>query len=323
MNSWLYGEGGYYKKIGQVGKEGDFLTSPSVSMFFGGCLANKYLSLVQSGKLSKNSVVCEFGANNLYALKDFASFLAGLEPSLLKSAKFVVVERQSEVAAAQREELCRFFDGVDFEIVSSLDGFKDREAFVFANEIFDSFACELFFDGQIGYVNNSKIEFLGETDAAALAYSKEFGVNKGEIALGYEEFAASLYEAFSKIYFCTFDYGAEYARGDFSARIYSKHETIPLFAEGDLERFFGVCDITYDVNFAHLKKAFLSAGYGFDGYRSQARALMDFGIVDLLSIYMQKAGEEAFKKESQKALALMAPNGFGERFKQISFTKGF
>ena len=78
MSQWLYGSDGYYSKIGQIGKSGDFITSVSVSKFFGGTIANKFVKLVRDGKLPKNSVVCEFGANSLYAVKDFASFVAGL-----------------------------------------------------------------------------------------------------------------------------------------------------------------------------------------------------------------------------------------------------
>jgi len=322
MNEWLYGENGYYKGLGQVGGEGDFLTSPSVSMFFGGSIANKFISLVEAGKLGENAIICEFGANSLYALKDFASFLAGLAPNLLKTVKFVIVEREERVAALQKKELCEFFFDVDFEIVSSLCGYEDRDAFVFANEIFDAFACELFLDGKSGVVNKHVIEFA-DCEPSLMEIANSLGVTKGEIALGYEEFAKNLFSSFKKLYFTTFDYGQAYARNDFSARIYSGHTTEPLFGVSDLSRFFKKADMTYDVNFEHLKKAFLQEGFIFCEYKNQASALVDFGILDLLQIYLQKAGNTAYAKEAAKVKALIAPEGFGERFKMISFTKGF
>lgn len=322
MREWLYGEGGYYEGLGQVGKDGDFLTSPSVSMFFGGSIANKFISLVKEGKLSENAIICEFGANSLYALKDFASFLAGLAPDLLKTVKFVIVEKQQNAADLQQKELREFFSDVDFEIVSGLCGYEDRDAFVFANEIFDAFECELYLNGKSGVINEHKVEFVDcEPSLAQLA--NKLGVTKGEIALGYEEFADTLFGSFKKMYFTTFDYGQAYARNDFSARVYSGHTTEPLFGISDLSCFFKKADITYDVNFDHLKKAFLQEGFKFCEYKNQASALVDFGILDLLQIYLQKAGDTAYLKESAKVKALLAPEGFGERFKMISFTKGF
>jgi SAM-dependent MidA family methyltransferase len=321
MDDWLYGEEGYYKNIGQVGKKGDFLTSPSVSMFFGGALANKFLSLVREGALPKNAVICEFGANSLYALKDFASFLAGLAPQLLQSVKFVIVEKQADAAQFQKKELQEFFADVDFEVVDSLEGYEDREAFVFANEIFDAFSCELFFEGKIAVVDSNMVVFE-QTDAVISQKAEALGVAKGEIALGYEEFAAMLHKAFKKSYFVTFDYGQEYARNDFSARIYKEHTTEPLFAIDDLKPFFAKSDITYDVNFSHLKNAFTGAGFEFLEYKNQASALVDFGISDLLSMYGEKTTQEAYMREVAKAKALISPEGFGERFKMISFAKG-
>jgi SAM-dependent MidA family methyltransferase len=321
MSEWLYGERGYYAGVGQVGKAGDFLTSPSVSMFFGGAIASKFVSLVRSGVLPRDSIVCEFGANSLYALKDFASFIAGLEPELLRTLKFVVVEKQAKAADFQNKELKEFFADVDFEIVNELKGFEDRAAFVFANEIFDAFACELIHDGKFASVREHKISFdIG--DEVLLKKAQKLEIAKGEIALGYEEFAKELYDAFAKSYFVTFDYGQEYARNDFSVRIYKEHKSEPLFGVENLGEYFASSDITYDVNFGHLARAFEDAGFDTMDYKNQASALVNFGISELLEMYLQKAGEAAYLKEAAKAKALLAPEGFGERFKMISFGKG-
>ncbi len=321
MHKWLYGEGGYYTGVGQVGKSGDFLTSPSISMFFGGAIANKFISLVKSGVLPRDSIVCEFGANSLYALKDFASFVAGLEAELLKTIKFVIVEKQPKVAKFQSSELKEFFEGVDFEIVSSLKGFEDRAAFIFANELFDAFSCELIYKGKFASVFEHKISFDID-DEALLKKAQKLDITKGEIALGYEEFAKELYRAFAKSYFVTFDYGQEYPRGDFSIRIYKEHKSEPLFGVKNLNEYFANSDITYDVNFGRLARAFEDAGFMALEYKNQASALVDFGILELLEIYLNKSGESAYLKEAAKVKALLAPDGFGERFKMISFGKG-
>jgi SAM-dependent MidA family methyltransferase len=321
FNEWLYGENGYYRGVGQVGKKGDFLTSPSVSMFFAGALANKFVSLVMEGKLSKDAIICEFGANSLFAVKDFASFLAGLAPDLLKTVKFVIVEKQFEAAEFQKKELAKVFGDIRFDVVESLAGYEECEAFVYANEIFDSFGCELIMNGKTAIVESHKIEFAGN-DNDVLTKAARLGIQKGELSIGYEEFASMLYGSFKKSYFVTFDYGQEYPRNDFSIRVYKEHNTQPLFGIDDLTHYFGSCDITYDVNFSHLREAFEGAGFDCLEYKNQSSALIDFGITDLLELYLQKADEEAYLKEAAKVKMLIAPNGFGERFKMISFKKG-
>ncbi len=290
-------------------------------MFFAGALANKFVSLVKEGRLSEDAIICEFGANSLFAVKDFASFLAGLAPHLLKTVKFVIVEKQPEAALFQRKELAEFFGDIRFDIVENLAGYEECDAFVYANEIFDAFGCELIMEGKTAVVESHKIEFSGY-DNDALAKAARLGIQKGELSLGYEEFAAMLYGSFKKSYFVTFDYGQEYPRNDFSIRVYKEHNTEPLFAVDDLTPYFGVSDITYDVNFSHLREAFEGAGFDFLEYKNQSSALIDFGIAELLELYLQKAGEEAYLKEAAKVKTLIAPNGFGERFKMISFKKG-
>ncbi len=322
ISKWLYDADGYYSRIGQIGKSGDFITSVSVSKFFGGAIANKFVTLVLNGKLPKNSVICEFGANSLYAVKDFASFVAGLYPELLTTIEFLIVEKNPEVAKKQRVDLEDFFDGkVCFNVVEEITGYEDRVAFVYANEIFDAFSCELLYNGRFAVVNGGKIEFC-EQIPTLLQKASSYGIQKGEVALGYEEFATTLYNAFTKSYFVTFDYGQDFARNDFSVRVYREHQTYPLFELTDLAGYFKNSDITYDVNFAHLKNSFTESGFSFVDYKNQMSALVDFGITELLERYMEKAGADAYRAEAAKVSRLLSPSGFGERFKMISFSKG-
>lgn len=51
MNAWLYEKEGYYTKKRTIGKEGDFYTAVSTSMFFGGSIAKRLLRTIESGYL--------------------------------------------------------------------------------------------------------------------------------------------------------------------------------------------------------------------------------------------------------------------------------
>jgi SAM-dependent MidA family methyltransferase len=59
----------------------------------------------------------------------------------------------------------------------------------------------------------------------------------------------------------SFDYGELSARSDFSIRVYQEHQTFPLFDEAlNRSEAFGKTDITYDVNFTHVKEAYEALG---------------------------------------------------------------
>jgi SAM-dependent MidA family methyltransferase len=92
MHEWLYGNEGYYTKERTIGKEGDFYTAVSTSMFFGGAIAKRLLSTIESGFLSSSCHVVEIGAHKGYLLADMIQFIYTLKPALLSSLKFVIVE---------------------------------------------------------------------------------------------------------------------------------------------------------------------------------------------------------------------------------------
>ncbi|MBN2782788.1 MAG: hypothetical protein JXQ66_06060, partial [Campylobacterales bacterium] len=93
MGEWLYGEDGYYASYKTIGKGGDFYTAVSTSKFFGGTIAKHIISLVDDGFLAKDGVVCEIGAHHGYFLADICEFIYTLRHELLKTLKFVIIER--------------------------------------------------------------------------------------------------------------------------------------------------------------------------------------------------------------------------------------
>ncbi|HGZ70542.1 MAG TPA: hypothetical protein ENK74_04010, partial [Nitratifractor sp.] len=144
----------------------------------------------------------------------------------------------------------------------------------------------------------------------------------GEIARGYEAFAQEIANAAKSFEFLSFDYGEKYVRNDFSIRVYSKHETYPLFDEAlNLQEHFGESDITYDVNFNHIIDAFEKAGSDLVEYTTQARALVNFGIIEILEQYHKIATQAQYLAQADKVKTLIAPTIMGDRFKLVHFKK--
>ena len=323
MAAWLYGPEGYYATYKAIGKEGDFYTSVSTSKFFGGTVARHFISLIDEGFLSPDTTVCEIGAHHGYFLADMVEFIYTLRPELLKTVTFVIIERFEALQKQQRDYFLDSFGGaVDLRHFTSLDAMRVPTAFFVANEIFDAFPCELIHQGKAARVEDHEVIFDVDDDwvsETAARYHKE----RGEIAVGYEAFAASMAAAAERFEFVSFDYGEMAARPDVSLRIYAKHEVFPFFDETiDRGALFGKSDLTYDVTFEHVKDAYEAAGVRFVELKAQATALVNMGILELLEMLRANAEERLYKQELEKVKMLIMPEFLGERFKMIRFRKG-
>jgi SAM-dependent MidA family methyltransferase len=344
FTQWLYGENGYYSNYKTIGKEGDFFTAVSTSSFFGGSIGKKAVDTISSGFLPKDTTIVEIGAHHGYLLADMVQFIYTLQPELLKTLKFAIVERFEHIRESQRKYFQECFgDEVELIHYNDISEVKLDNAFVVANEIFDAFPCELVYTNdngtlQMAEVKDDYIDFVDCDNSYIKSICQKYGIQKGEIGIGYEEFAKTLADNIKKFEFVTFDYGQNFARNDFSCRIYAKHNVYPIFQgrvesvspsgnkdekeeELDLKELFGKSDITYDVNFRHLIDSFKEVEVENLQYDTQLKALVDFGIIELLEILHKNVPEEVYIKEANKAKTLLEPTGMGERFKVAIFRK--
>ena len=322
MQEWLYGEEGYYKNFKAIGKSGDFYTAVSTSPFFGASIANYLWKQIKEGRLPRDILLLEIGAHQGHLIGDMIQWLYTCDPTLTESMRFALVEHQPEVRQEQKRYFSeRFGDDVQVEQYASLSELKEPYAFIVANEIFDAFPCELIKDGEIAVLDGHTITWQ-EAPAALLDKVEKYRQVKGEVAVGYEGFAEELAESFEHCDFLSFDYGEKYVRNDFSIRIYKKHETFPLFDEAVvLEEEYRRSDITFDVNFQQVMDAFESAGFETLEYETQARALVRFGLIDMLEAFARQTTREIYLREVDKVKTLIAPTMMGDRFKLIHLRK--
>ncbi len=322
MEKWLYGDNGYYKSFKSIGKGGDFYTAVSTSSFFGASIANHLYRMIKSGDIPRDAYLIEIGAHQGYLLSDMIQWLYTVDASLIESMKFGIVERQPHVREAQIEYIKgRFGSDVEIEHFDDISDVKTDYAFLISNEIFDAFPCELYKDEEIATVDNHQISWT-EAPKDIATFATKHRLTTGEIAVGYEEFAQHISDGITKLDFVSFDYGEKYVRNDFSIRIYEEHKTLPLFDEELLlNEAYQSADITYDVNFAHVIEAFESADISLVKYETQARALVRFGIIDILEQYSKIATKEHYLREADKIKTLISPIIMGDRFKMIHLAR--
>ena len=322
MNEWLYGEEGYYKHFKAIGKAGDFYTAVSTSSFFGASIANYFYTLLKECIEKRNGWLIEIGAHQGYLLCDMIQWLYTCDPTLVQSLKFGIVERQPEV---QKQQLAyieeRFGSDVIVTHFNDISDVNVDYAFVVANEIFDAFPCELYKDQKIAKLDNHKIVWE-EASLATQEWAEKHRLTTGEISVGYETFAKNMAKGITKCDFISFDYGEKYVRNDFSIRIYRRHETFPLFDEDlVLSESYTKDDITYDVNFKHVSEAFRGGGFIELDYETQARALIRFGLIDILEKYAKQTTQEKYLREADRVKTLISPTIMGDKFKMIHFKK--
>lgn len=328
FNDWLYGNDGYYSNYKEIGKDGDFFTSVSTSAFFGGAIAKKIISSIDDGFLPSNTTILEVGAHHGYLLADIIQFIYTLKPDLLKTLNFSIVERFKNLQVQQSKYIKESFgDIINLNHYNDIKDVKLENAFVLANEIFDAFSCELVFTNdkntlQQAFVENHKIQFLDCIDKNIIKHCKKYGITKGEVGLYYQEFVDTLCLNINNFEFLTFDYGDKYPRNDFSARIYEKHAVYPIFEEGlDLKKLYKKSDITYDVHFNYLIDCFKNNDIQKVVFNTQLKALVEFGIIELLEILKANVDESTYLRQTQNVKTLLEPTGMGDRFKIINLRK--
>lgn len=330
FENWLYGDDGYYVNYKQIGKKGDFYTSVSTSSFFGGTIGKKIVDTISLGDLPKNTTILEIGAHHGYLVADVIQFIYTLKPELLNTLTFAIIERFEPLKEQQKKYLQESFgDAISFRHYTSFDEINLEDAFIFANEIFDAFPCNLVHTKNnqlhLAYVKNNKIEFEKcdeKNNKEILDYCKKYKIEKGEVPTEYNSFVKSLCNAIKKFEFISFDYGDKNPRNDFSIRVYEKHKTYPIFEEGlNLEKLFSKTDITYDVFFQYLIDCFKNENVKEINFKTQMVALVDFGIIDLLEILKEKVDMNTYLRESQKVKTLIEATGMGDRFKMIHIKK--
>lgn len=328
FNEWLYANEGYYSNYKQIGKDGDFYTAVSTSSFFGGAIAKKIIQSIKSGFLPKDTTIVEIGAHHGYLLADVIQFIYTLEPKLLDTLNFAIVERFKNLQEQQTKYIKESFgDVISLKHYDDITDVKLDNAFILANEIFDAFACELVYTTkddvlQQAFVENHKIKFIDCIDNDLINHCKKYNITKGEVGLSYKEFVDTLCNNFKHFEFLTFDYGDRYPRNDFSARIYEKHEVFPIFEDDlNLEKLYKKSDITYDVHFNYLGDCFKDNGLEDVVFNTQLKSLVEFGIIELLEILKANVLESTYLREAQNVKTLLEPTGMGDRFKTLNVRK--
>ncbi|AWI34634.1 SAM-dependent methyltransferase [Helicobacter apodemus] len=327
MQKWLYGESGYYRNL-HIGKEGDFYTSISVSEFFGYTLGY-YLQAQLNSLQNQKIAIVEIGAERGNLISDIAFFL---KENFLNFHKidFLILEPLKSLHNIQNQTFLQKIDSKNLLIVEDFQSIKSLHYdFIFycSNELLDAFPCELYYQGQIAFIEDNILSFK-KAPKPIEQIAQKFHLQISEIPLYIEEFIKNCNNCAKNWMFLTFDYGSLETRNEFSLRLFEKHSTKNLFISPKSTEYdksflesFNKCDITYDVNFTIWNNYFETIGAKKLFCHRQNRALVDMGLDKVGEWYIAKYGLQSFMKHSAKIRTLLEPGLLGERFLGMAFVK--
>lgn len=279
-----YPELGYYTSKREIGKKGDYYTSPNVSAVFGEMIGRQIEEMwYMLGE--KEFTVVEIGAGTGLLSKDVLQYLRKND-ELYSCLDYCIVEKSHTMRREQRKQLTQV-RWCDIKELSGITGC------IFSNELVDAFPVhvvvvddklmEVFVDYKDGFV-----EVLKPASKQLKDYFNELGITlprgfRTEINLEAIKYINEVGKALRKGFIITIDYGyhseelyQEY-RCSGTLMCYYKHT-----ANDNPYQHIGEQDITSHVNFSALIHWGRKAGLELCGFVNQMHFLLGLGIEEYI-----------------------------------------
>jgi len=311
MQAALYTPGlGYYarsdRQFGLLPQGGsDFVTAPEMSPLFGQCLARQ---VQQALDATGTDEVWEFGAGSGALAQQLLSALPGLRRYTIVDVSSALRQRQRQTLGAFADKLCwadtlpEAFNGV-----------------LIGNEVLDAMPVRLL-ARVAGHWQERGVawhqgRFAWADRATALRPPVEIAGNHDyltEIHPQAEAFVRTLSDKLARGAVFLIDYGfpdSEYYHPQRSSGTLMAHRAHR--SDADVLADVGLKDLTAHVNFSAIAWVAQQAGLQVLGYTSQARFLMNTGVLDML--------QGCNLAERAMAQKLLTEHEMGELFKVIAF----
>jgi SAM-dependent MidA family methyltransferase len=315
MSLALYAPGlGYYAntspKFGAMPQSGsDFVTAPEMSPLFGRALA---VQLRQALQASETDAVFEFGAGSGALAEQLLDALGDVV------AQYNIVDLSGVLRERQQRRLARFGSKVRW-----LDSLPEAfDGVIVGNEVLDAMPVQLLhWDGRAWHERGVVVErdaLAWRDGSTALRPPVEAAWVPGTVTELHgqaEAFIATLAQRLRRGAAFFIDYGfpeAEYYHPQRSGGTLMCHRAHR--ADTDPLAELGLKDITAHVDFTGIALAGQDAGLDVIGYTSQARFLLNCGLLAML--------EGAGIADRAMAQKLITEHEMGELFKVIAFAKG-
>ena len=153
---------GYYMKKDPFGKNGDFITSPNISILFSEMIAIWIISFWEKLDCPKQFNLIELGAGNGEMMKVLVSTFNKF-PQFKNSCKINILEKSELLKRAQKTNI----KNTKIKWLDDLNELNNYPCIFIANEFFDALPIKQFlkkdkkwYERHVNFTNNKKLEYL-------------------------------------------------------------------------------------------------------------------------------------------------------------------
>jgi len=279
----LYGKSkGYYIKKNPIGKEGDFITSPNISILFSEMIAIWIIAFWEKLGSPKKINIVELGAGNgeminqiLKSIKNFREFRS--------SAKFYIVEKSPYLKKIQKKKI----QNENVIWTNNFNNFSINPTIFVANEFFDSLPIKQFTKKKnIWYEKfvcskNNNLELIDiKTKTFKIEKLLNQKISKSINFIEYSPLAFKKLNIISKIVercnggILIIDYG--YSK----KTMFNTLQSVKNHKKNNFLKNIYKSDITYMINFNHYKKKLKEMKLDAIKLTTQREFLLKMGILE-------------------------------------------
>ena len=325
MELALYAPGlGYYVAgAAKLGADGDFVTAPEISPWFGRTLSRPIAQWLETG----NDEILELGAGSGAMAADVLGELHSLgrlpRRYLILETSPQLVQRQRETLRRRQPALC---DRVEWPDALP----TDFEGVIVANEVLDALPVHVLawreaglFERGVGW--RDRFEWIEQPLSSSALRSAAEAIDVGdsyvsEISLAGPALVRSLAATLRRGALLLIDYGfgqrefyhPQRSAGTLMCHYRHRAHDDPFFLPG-------LQDMTAHVDFTAIAGAGIDAGLKLLGYTTQTQFLINCGITGLLGQPVESMSSFTAMAGVQK---LLSPAEMGELFKVIALGRG-
>jgi SAM-dependent MidA family methyltransferase len=327
------GHGYYVSAREKLGRDGDYLTSPTVSPLFGAMVGRQLREMWQLLGQPARFDILEAGAGTGVLARDLLSWSRSAAPQLFAAIDYSIVEVSEPLRAEQQRLLAaaglagkmRWHEEMPPESI---------EGCILSNELLDSFPVHRvkLKEGRLREVyvcpdgEGFREELRDPSTPTLAAYFERLGLQPGEscdaeVNLQALDWLRETASALRRGVLLTFDYGYEAAdlyapwRSEGTLLCFYRHAV-----SGDPYQRIGRQDMTSHVDFTSLRAAGEAAGLQTLGLVSQVQLLSRLGIEEALQQREGAALEEHFARR-RAVLDLTDEAGLG-RIRVLAQARG-
>ena len=323
---------GYYSKKKSFGINGDFVTSPNISILFSEIILIWIISFWENLKKPKKINIIEMGAGNgemIYQIIRSSKMF----PQFFKSCKFLIYEKSKSLKNIQQKKLKSF----DVSWINKLDNIKTAPTLFIGNEFFDALPIKQFvkindkwFENYVDISNKEKK--IIKIKININKYQKKYGINltNNQNFIEFSPTTFKIFKIISKVLnkmnggILIIDYG--YIQN----KMLDTLQSVKNHKYNNYLKNIGHSDITHLINFKLLEKIARKVNLKKNGLTTQRNFLINLGILQRAEIISKNL---SFVKKSNifyRLNRLIDKKQMGELFKvmfisnkKIKFEIGF